>query len=184
LTVDNITINDAVISSDTGAISFSNENLTTTGNLTATLVTATGASGFTASNNANLTMGSGAGASFGSVRIDAGGTDAGLLFLFGSVSSGTGAALTLYGNSHAGNPGDFTFHAGGFERLSWDNSVTTLTLLTGDFIITAGDLIMTTPTTPASSVATGTIGTVVWDTGFLYVCTATNTWERVAIASW
>ncbi len=33
LTVDNITINGAVISSDTGAISFSNENLTTTGTI-------------------------------------------------------------------------------------------------------------------------------------------------------
>ena len=33
-TIGNITIADAVISSDTGAISFSNENLTTTGTLT------------------------------------------------------------------------------------------------------------------------------------------------------
>ncbi len=41
LTVDNITINGAVISSDTGAISFSNENLTTTGTLTSGLLTVT-----------------------------------------------------------------------------------------------------------------------------------------------
>jgi hypothetical protein len=38
--------------------------------------------------------------------------------------------------------------------------------------------------TPAEASATGTIGTIAWDTGFIYVCTATNTWERVAIATW
>lgn len=41
LTVDNISINAAIISSDTGAISFSNENLTTTGSLTSNKITST-----------------------------------------------------------------------------------------------------------------------------------------------
>ena len=38
--------------------------------------------------------------------------------------------------------------------------------------------------TPASASATGTIGTIAWDTGYIYVCTATDNWERVAIATW
>lgn len=38
--------------------------------------------------------------------------------------------------------------------------------------------------TPANSSATGTTGTVVWDADYIYVCTATNTWKRVAIATW
>jgi len=42
LAVDNITINAAIISSDTGAISFSNENLTTTGTLACGALTSTG----------------------------------------------------------------------------------------------------------------------------------------------
>lgn len=37
---------------------------------------------------------------------------------------------------------------------------------------------------PASAGATGVAGTFAFDTGFLYVCTATNTWKRVAIATW
>ena len=41
-----------------------------------------------------------------------------------------------------------------------------------------------TTSTPASASATGTIGTIAWDTGYIYVCTATNAWERVAIATW
>jgi len=39
-------------------------------------------------------------------------------------------------------------------------------------------------TTPASASATGTTGTIVWDADYVYVCTATNTWKRVAIATW
>jgi hypothetical protein len=38
--------------------------------------------------------------------------------------------------------------------------------------------------TPASATATGTAGTICWDTSYIYVCTATNTWKRVAISTW
>jgi hypothetical protein len=41
-----------------------------------------------------------------------------------------------------------------------------------------------TAKTPASASATGTQGDIAWDTNFLYVCVATDTWKRVAIASW
>jgi hypothetical protein len=37
---------------------------------------------------------------------------------------------------------------------------------------------------PASAAAAGTAGNWATDTGFIYVCTATNTWKRVAIATW
>jgi len=39
-------------------------------------------------------------------------------------------------------------------------------------------------TTPASAAAAGVEGTMVWDADYIYVCTATNTWKRVAIATW
>lgn len=38
--------------------------------------------------------------------------------------------------------------------------------------------------TPASAAASGAAGDIAWDSGFIYVCTATNTWKRVAIATW
>jgi hypothetical protein len=38
--------------------------------------------------------------------------------------------------------------------------------------------------TPASAGAAGTIGTIARDTGYIYVCTAADTWKRVAIATW
>lgn len=37
---------------------------------------------------------------------------------------------------------------------------------------------------PASAGATGVAGTFAFDTGFVYVCTATNTWKRSAISTW
>ena len=41
-----------------------------------------------------------------------------------------------------------------------------------------------TASTPASASATGTAGTIKWDASYIYVCTATNTWKRAAIATW
>ncbi|WP_456457668.1 hypothetical protein [Reichenbachiella sp.] len=46
------------------------------------------------------------------------------------------------------------------------------------------DLIGTGSNTPASATATGVRGTITWDTNYIYICTATDTWKRVAIASW
>ena len=41
-----------------------------------------------------------------------------------------------------------------------------------------------TAKTLASAGATGNTGEICWDAGYIYVCTATNTWKRVAIATW
>ena len=40
------------------------------------------------------------------------------------------------------------------------------------------------PGGPASATAAGTAGQVRWDDNYIYVCTATNTWKRVAISTW
>lgn len=37
---------------------------------------------------------------------------------------------------------------------------------------------------PATATSTGMAGTVAWDSSFFYVCSATDTWRRVAVASW
>lgn len=48
----------------------------------------------------------------------------------------------------------------------------------------AKNLIVTAPTVPSTASSTGIVGQVAWDSGFVYICTATNTWKRVAIATW
>ena len=60
-------------------------------------------------------------------------------------------------------------------------------VITGDMVagpITVGPLFATPTHTPSSAADTGTAGTVTWDSGFVYVCVATDTWKRVAIATW
>lgn len=37
---------------------------------------------------------------------------------------------------------------------------------------------------PASASAAGVTGQVAWDADHFYVCTATDTWKRVAVATW
>lgn len=37
---------------------------------------------------------------------------------------------------------------------------------------------------PATATDTGTAGQVAFDSGFIYVCVATNTWKRAAISTW
>jgi hypothetical protein len=41
-----------------------------------------------------------------------------------------------------------------------------------------------TAKTPSSASDTGTAGQIAWDANYIYVCTATDTWKRVAIATW
>jgi len=54
----------------------------------------------------------------------------------------------------------------------------------GDFTVHGDTLNISTQKTPASAAAAGVKGDFAHDTGFLYICTATNTWKRVAIATW
>ncbi len=54
--------------------------------------------------------------------------------------------------------------------------------ITGNLAVT-GDTVIATET-PASASATGTAGQIAWDASYIYICTATNTWKRVAIATW
>ena len=49
----------------------------------------------------------------------------------------------------------------------------------------AGDSMrLSTTKTPASAAATGIKGQICWDASYIYVCTATDTWKRAAIATW
>lgn len=41
-----------------------------------------------------------------------------------------------------------------------------------------------TAKTPATAAAAGNAGEICWDASFFYVCTATNTWKKSALATW
>lgn len=50
-------------------------------------------------------------------------------------------------------------------------------------IYDTGRLNLLGPTAPASSSATCALGDIGWDTGYVYVCVATNTWKRFPLES-
>jgi hypothetical protein len=50
-------------------------------------------------------------------------------------------------------------------------------------IVSGGSLILSTTFTPGTSGDTGSTGEISWDANYLYICTAPNTWGRIAIDS-
>ena len=50
--------------------------------------------------------------------------------------------------------------------------------------INADKIRLRTAKTPASASDTGNAGDICWDASYLYICTATNTWRRIAHSTW
>lgn len=49
---------------------------------------------------------------------------------------------------------------------------------------TTASALLLTNSTPSSASDTGITGQIVYDTNYIYICTATDTWKRAAIATW
>lgn len=93
-------------------------------------------------------------------------------------------STAAFNNALAGfNAPGFTFGSGSAAGDTNLYRSAANVLKTDDSLNVGADLILTTRT-PASASAAGTAGTVCWDSSYIYVCTATNTWKRVAIATW
>ena len=108
------------------------------------------------------------------------------------------SSILFQGNNDASTPEQILF--GAIEASIVDASDTTedgkldfkvqsAGTLTSMAAITAANVTLGSrpvlPThTPASASATGTAGEVAWDADYIYVCTATDTWKRVAISTW
>jgi len=68
---------------------------------------------------------------------------------------------------------------------SMDVSVDDMSISGLNLTLTSGNLILAGPTgIPSTTGASGVKGTIVWNTGFLYVCTNTNSWRRAALSTW
>lgn len=130
-----------------------------TGNVTGN-ITSTGASSFT---NADINGGAIDGTVIGAASAAAG--------TFTNITaSGTSTLTTVdinAGDIDGTNIGTSTPGAGTFSAL-----------------VTTGDHVrIDTSQTPASSSASGTAGEIAWDSNYIYVCVATNSWKRVALST-
>ena len=157
------------VSPTTGAVVVSNTGVTSI--VAGTNVTISGATGAV---TINATSASGTfSASDGSVSAPS-------IFFTGATNmgmyrSGTSINFAAGGvNVFAATSSQTQISANGTQRI----------LCTATSSSLSGIVVFSTSSTPASASATGTAGTITWDSNYIYVCTATNTWKRVAIATW
>lgn len=73
----------------------------------------------------------------------------------------------------------------GISIVNYDSSGTETSRISADGTIKGTQFRLSAlNTAPASAAATGTLGEIRVDTNYIYICVATNTWKRVAIATW
>jgi len=89
-----------------------------------------------------------------------------------TIATGTANTLAHY-NASGGlsEAGEVTIDTSG-------NITSTAAITSGTFSLGALNM------APASSGASGVVGAILVDAGYIYICTATDTWKRAALASW
>ena len=116
--------------------------------------------------------------SFSSIDVNGGAVDGTPI---GASSASTGAFTTLSTTGTATLP-TVDINAGNIDGTNIGAS--TPGAGTFNALATTGDNIrIDTSQTPANSSASGTKGEIAYDTEYIYVCVATNTWKRVALST-
>lgn len=119
---------------------------------------------------------------------------------FSGTLTVTSTAVTWSGNpTHSGNhtfSGNTTFS--GTVAMNGNNTIGNAAgdshTINGTVAFNGSNVTLSAPAsgyalglptkTPSSAADTGTTGNVSWDSSYIYICTGTNTWKRVAIATW
>lgn len=125
------------------------------------------------------------------MRIDIAGN-----LLIGTTTNPTGYKFVVQGGSAWFSNNIVMPHASASIQNDDATGASTLSLKVSNLLVTRGDgnvlggfvsmygLRVRAAKTPASATDTGTTGDVCWDANYIYVCVATNTWKRTAIATW
>jgi len=97
-----------------------------------------------------------------------------------TLGTPTSSTILLGSDDAGGDTKNFTIGSL-FQFLNLNPTLSTL-LVTGDASFEGG--VQVKAPVPANASATGTIKQIAVDTDYIYVCTATDTWKRVAITTW
>jgi hypothetical protein len=87
-------------------------------------------------------------------------------------------------------PMDLSFHAGTTTvtermRILSDGKVGIGTSAPTELLdINTNTIRIRSARTPASATESGNAGEICWNSNYIYVCTATNTWKRAALSTW
>ncbi len=96
-------------------------------------------------------------------------------------SSFPSSMMTFSSTNKNGTQNNYYMNEVGYFGISPANTAS----LPTTFLDIVGDKIrLRTAKTIATSTTTGNQGDICWDATFIYVCVATNTWKRIAIATW
>lgn len=78
-----------------------------------------------------------------------------------------------------------TFTSLNSNGISDSGTTTALSITSSEIVSIHSDQVrVLSSKTPSSASDTGTTGAICWDSSYIYVCVATDTWKRVAIATW
>lgn len=75
------------------------------------------------------------------------------------------------------------------KRVSGDYTIQStnggnITLAGNTVVVDNDSLIVSQSKTPATATSPGTAGEIAWDSDYVYVCVATDTWKRSPLSSW
>jgi len=113
----------------------------------------------------------------GSIILEAGSvTDPSLS---NAQSHGTGLFFPAVGQTAIGTAGVEAIRIDASQRLGVGTTTPTSKLDVNDSKVR-----VRSAQTPASATASGNQGDICWDSSYVYVCVATNSWKRSAIAAW
>ncbi len=85
-----------------------------------------------------------------------------------------GLKLTVTDTASGAGSKPFSVTVGGSSKLSLSKA--------GDLTVAGKVNLPSQP--PASATASGASGDIAWDTNYIYICVANNTWKRAAISTW
>jgi hypothetical protein len=106
------------------------------------------------------------------------------------TSSGTSGTLRVFDNKVSTGITKVSFREGAGQGASDIFNIYSNDGATKKFSLNGGNVTATQyslsnlNTAPASATATGTFGEIRITSGYIYVCTATNTWVRTALTTW